>query len=70
VNKVIPDSPAEEAGLLEKDIIIGPPEAAFVEPHQIREWIMTSVVGEERRLVILRGRARMTVYVRVGAAPI
>ncbi len=70
VNKVIPDSPAEEAGLLEKDIIIGPPDAAFVEPHQIREWIMTSVVGEERRLVILRGRARMTVYVRVGAAPI
>ena len=70
VNKVVPDSPAEEAGLLEKDIIIGPPEAAFVEPHQIREWIMTSVVGEERRLVILRGRARMTVYVRVGAAPI
>ncbi len=70
VNKVIPDSPAAEAGLLEQDIIIGPPEAAFVEPHQIREWIMTSVVGEERRLVILRQRARMTVVVRVGAAPI
>ena len=70
MNKVIPDSPAEEAGLLEKDIIIGPPDAPFVEPHQIREWTMTSMVGEERRLVILRERARMTVYVRVGAAPI
>jgi len=70
VTKVIPGSPAERAGILTRDIVVGPPRAPFVERHQIREWVMTSVVGEVRRLVVLRDKGRKVVTIEVGAAPI
>src|SRR6185436_13543913 len=38
VMMVYDDSPAKEAGIREGDIIVGPPDAPFVEKEQIREW--------------------------------
>ncbi len=70
VNRVLPGSPAEQAGIRARDIVVGPPGSPFVERNQIREWIMTSVVGEVRPLVILRNKGRKIVRIRVGAAPI
>ena len=70
VTKVFPGSPADDAGIRVGDIVIGPPGAPFLEPRQIREWTMTSIVGEERPLILLRHRGRKQVRIRIGAAPI
>ena len=37
---VYPESPAERAGLEAGDLVLGPPEAPFEEPNQVREWTM------------------------------
>src|SRR5262249_21340095 len=52
---VYPDSPAQQAGLEVGDIILGPPDAPFTEPQQIREWIMTTPIGTPTALQVLRG---------------
>jgi thiol-disulfide isomerase/thioredoxin len=58
---VYPNSPAEKAGLLGGDILLGPPRHPFTEPGQIREWTMLSKPDEPRRLVVLRGTQRREV---------
>jgi thiol-disulfide isomerase/thioredoxin len=58
---IYPSSPAEAAGLLGGDIVLGPPGAFFADPGQIREWTMLSKPGEPRRLVVLRGDDRREV---------
>ena len=58
---VYPDSPAEKAGLLGGDIVLGPPRHPFTEPGQIREWTMLSKPDEPRRIVVLRGDQRREV---------
>jgi len=55
VQVVYPDSPAQQAGLAVGDIILGPPDAPFTEPQQIREWIMTAPLGTSTPLQVLRG---------------
>jgi thiol-disulfide isomerase/thioredoxin len=55
VQVVYPDSPAQQAGLEVGDIILGPPDAPFTEPQQIREWIMTAPIGRPTPLQVLRG---------------
>jgi thiol-disulfide isomerase/thioredoxin len=58
---VYPDSPARTAGLEPGDLVIGPPTAPFTEPHQIREWTMTSEIDRPRDLDVVRGTDRLRV---------
>ena len=55
IQAVYPDSPAKHAGIEAGDIILGPPDAPFTEPYQIREWTMTAPIGTPTALQILRG---------------
>ena len=55
VQVVYPDSPAQQAGLEVGDMILGPPNAPFTEPQQIREWVMTAPIGTPAPLQLLRG---------------
>jgi thiol-disulfide isomerase/thioredoxin len=56
VREVMPQSPAERAGLDVGDVILGPPGRSFEEPRQVREWTMLRAVGEPAPLEVLRGR--------------
>jgi thiol-disulfide isomerase/thioredoxin len=52
---VYPNSPAQQAGLEAGDIVLGPPNAPFTEPQQIREWAMTAPVGKAAPIAVRRG---------------
>ncbi len=54
VMTVYPDSPASKAGLEVGDVILGPPQAPFQEPHQVREWTMRREIGEPAPLQVAR----------------
>jgi hypothetical protein len=70
VQNVFEDSPASRAGLRVGDVILGPPGGHFQERNQIREWVMTSIVGETRTLEVLREDETLEVRVAIGPAPI
>jgi thiol-disulfide isomerase/thioredoxin len=59
VTAVYPDSPAQEAGLQVGDVVVGPLEAPFEDPRQIREWTMLATVDRPASLSVLRGEERL-----------
>lgn len=70
VTTVFPDSAAAKAGLQVGDIILGPPEAPFSEPHAVREWTMRSEVGVPAALRIWRDEELLQVALRPDPFPI
>ena len=59
VTVVYPGSPAEAADLQVGDVVLGPPEAPFKDPRQIREWTMLATVDKPASLAVLRGDERL-----------
>jgi thiol-disulfide isomerase/thioredoxin len=70
VTAVYPESPAEEAALQVGDVVLGPPEAPFEDPRQIREWTMLATVDRPVPLEILRGDRRLEVTLVPRAYPV
>ena len=56
VMTVFPESAAGKAGLLVGDVILGPPDAPFAEPNQVREWTMQREIGEPAPIRVQRGK--------------
>jgi thiol-disulfide isomerase/thioredoxin len=54
VMTVFPGSAAATAGIEVGDVILGPPDAPFQEPQQVREWTMRREIGEPAPLTIAR----------------
>ena len=54
VNQVLSGSPAMNAGLIDGDIILGPPGRPFESSLQLREWAMASPSGTPMELSVLR----------------
>ncbi len=67
---VYPNSPAQQAGLEAGDIILGPPDAPFTEPQQIREWVMTAPVGKAVPLQVQRGEQSLSLTLTPQRYPI
>ena len=67
--EVVPDSPAEEAGLREGDIIRAVDGAAVDEHHPLVELIERYTPGEQIELTILRNGRRIMVDVELGVRP-
>lgn len=70
VTTVFPDSAAAGAGLQVGDIILGPPNAPFMEPHAVREWTMRSEIGQPAPLRLLRDQQTLEVTLRPSAYPV
>ncbi len=69
VRAVMPDSPAQAAGLQPGDIVVGPPESPFTEVNEVRAFTMLTPVGDNAALEIVRDGKRGTVHITVGGFP-
>jgi thiol-disulfide isomerase/thioredoxin len=69
VQRVYPGSPAERAGILPGDVIVGPRGRPFVEPRQIREWTMLAAIDEPQTLEVVHDGARVFRELVPGAHP-
>jgi thiol-disulfide isomerase/thioredoxin len=69
VMAVFEDSPAQQAGLEVGDIIVGRPGQPFTERNYVREWVMTSPIGEMQSLQVMRGEEMLTVGLTPQAFP-
>jgi thiol-disulfide isomerase/thioredoxin len=70
VSKVIPDSPAAEAGLQVTDVLLGPPDEPFREPHALREWVMRGEIGRLHDLLLLRDGEKRGVELALAPYPL
>jgi membrane-associated protease RseP (regulator of RpoE activity) len=67
--EVVPDSPAEEAGLKGGDIIRAVDGVEVNELHRLTELIGNYKPGEQIELTVIRNGRRITVDVELGARP-
>jgi thiol-disulfide isomerase/thioredoxin len=54
VTGVLPDSPAQAAGVAVGDVVLGPPGALFSQHGDIKAWTMLLPVGQPQPLEVLR----------------
>ncbi len=66
---ILPGSPAEKAGLKEKDIIIKANNTSIDENNSLTSVLGRSAVGETIKLTIMRDGKEQTVDIRLEAAP-
>jgi thiol-disulfide isomerase/thioredoxin len=70
VTAVLPDSPAQAAGLMPGDVIFGPPGRHFSEPREILIWTMLTAVGQPQRLDLQRAGKPLAITLVPGARPL
>ncbi len=66
---IIPDSPADKAGLKEKDIITAVDGTKIDQDHSLTSLVGRKAVGDDVKLSVLRGGKTISLTATVGAAP-
>ena len=69
VTAVQPGSPAQAGGLRAGDIVVGPPDAPFERPGQIRSFTMLSPRNRPLALEVIRKGARKQLRLTLAAVP-
>jgi serine protease Do len=69
VNEVVEDSPAEEAGIKKKDVIIKYKGKKITDAGELTTWVLETKPGEEVRLEIVRGGKKKEPTVTIGTLP-
>jgi serine protease Do len=69
VAEVMPDTPAQAAGLRDGDLIVGIDARPIVETRTLQRVVGRTPPGQTLTLVVLRDRRRQAVPVRVGRMP-
>ncbi len=66
VSEVMKDSPAEKAGLIQGDIILGYDGIPVENPNQLRNLVASTEIGRKVRLAVFRQDKQMNLEVMIG----
>ncbi len=69
VQAVLPDSPAEQAGLKRGDLVIGTDEVLVIDPQTLLEQVDKAVIGEPLLLKVLRNGRDMNLSIKPAPLP-
>lgn len=69
VQRVLPDSPAEAAGLHRGDLVVAAGEQAIASPSVLLQLVEHAAVGEPLPLKVLRGQRELKLSIRPAALP-
>ncbi len=69
VQRVLPDSPAETAGLRRGDLVVAAADRPVRDPASLLEQVEASKVGESLPLKVVRGARELQLSIRPGALP-
>ena len=69
VQRVLPGSPAERAGLRRGDLVVGAADRAVNDPAALLQLVEASQVGEALPLTVLRGGEELSLAIRPAALP-
>ena len=69
VQRVLPGSPAEQAGLRRGDLVVGAADRAVNDPAALLQLVEGSQVGEALPLTVLRGGEELSLAIRPAALP-
>ena len=69
VQRVLPGSPAERAGLRRGDLVVGAADRAVNDPAALLQLVEASQVGEDLPLRVLRGDEELSLAIRPAALP-
>ena len=69
VQRVLPESPAEKAGLRRGDLVVAAAEQAVPDPAALLRLVEASQVGETLPLTVLRGEQQLELAIRPEALP-
>jgi len=69
VQRVLPQSPAEQAGLRRGDLVVAAAEQTVPDPAALLRLVEASSVGEPLPLTVLRGDQELSLAIRPEALP-
>jgi S1-C subfamily serine protease len=69
VQRVLPDSPAESAGLRRGDLVVGVADQPVPDPASLLERVERSTVGQILPLTVVRGQRELNLSIRPVALP-
>ncbi|MFQ6540013.1 MULTISPECIES: trypsin-like peptidase domain-containing protein [Aphanothece] len=69
VQRVLPDSPAETAGLKRGDLVVAVAELPVRDPSALLKQVELASVGEPLPLTVVRGRRELSLSIRPAALP-
>jgi serine protease Do len=69
ITRVVPDSPAERAGLARRDLVVRFGTRDIQDPSDLTEAVRAAKVGETVPIVVVRDKARRTLNARLAERP-
>jgi S1-C subfamily serine protease len=70
VQRVLPDSPAEKAGLRRGDLVVGLADRSIRDPSSLLQEVERAEVGEPLPLTVVRGQRELRLSIRPEALPL
>lgn len=69
VQRVLPESPAEEAGMRRGDLVVAAADQPVADPASLLRQVELAAVGEPLAITVVRGRRELSLSIRPAALP-